>query len=274
MRLKGKTAVITGGSRGLGREIVGQLATEGVKIVIISRSKPDIVKCINDKNGMALWAKADVRKEKQMKEAFKLAKRKCKKIDIVINNAGVLFNKPIEKTSYKEIDLTLDTNIRGVITGCKLAKGYMEKGIIINTSSVAGIPGEGHEGLATYHASKFAIMGLTESFADEFKPKIKVYAVAPHRIATEMGKFIGNHPRDIAKTYLKILKGKINIKPGKYKIAGTRKGAKKKRPELKRKGGEKILHDCIKMKGKMIKPSEKEKKKTSKKNKKKRRTSK
>ncbi len=90
-----------------------------------------------------------------MENMFIKAKKHFKKINAVINNAGVLFHKPLLKTTYKEIDLMLDVNIRGTIIGCKLAKKYMKEGIIINAASVAGLPHHGQKDLATYNTTKF-----------------------------------------------------------------------------------------------------------------------
>ncbi len=229
MNLKNSTIIVTGSSRGVGREICALLAKEKSNVVAVSRTRADIVDEINKQRGEAIYVRADVSNEKQMENVFKQAKKHFDKIDGLVNNAGVLFHKPIEKTSYEEFDLTMNVNVRGTFIGCKLAKQYIKNGVIVNIASVAGLPRRGQKNISAYQASKFAIIGLTESLGDEFKPNIRVYAVAPHRIATQMSKFIGNPPSTIARVCIRVLKEKAEIGPGKYIIAGTLKQANKKR---------------------------------------------
>tara|TARA_Y100000310_G_scaffold60515_1_gene55853 strand:- start:71 stop:823 length:753 start_codon:yes stop_codon:yes gene_type:complete len=247
MKIKDKVVIVTGASKGIGEWICGLLYKEGSKIVAVSRTKAKIVDCINSSGGKAIWIKADVSNEKQFENVFKKAKKKFGGVDFLINNAGVLFNhpkKPIEKTPSKEFDITMAINLRGTWIGCKLAKRYIKKGIIVNASSVAGVPGHGEKYLSAYNASKFGIMGLTESLNEEFKPKIKVYAIAPHSVATGMSRFEGNHPKDIAKVYIRVLKEKVSLKPGKYLIAGALNQVGKKKYYLKDKKAQETFEGC------------------------------
>ena len=228
MNLKNKTIIITGASRGIGREICALLGKEGANVVAVSRTKATVTKLIeNNCSCKANWVKADVTNEKLMENVFKYAKNKFKKIDGVINNAGILISKPISKTTYKEYDQLMKVNVGGIFTGCKLAEKYMKKGVIVNASSDVGLPHHGKPNLSAYVASKFAIIGLTESLAKEFKPNIRVYAVCPHSVATGMSNFKGNSPVLIAKTYIKVLKEKARIKSGGHIVAGTLKDANK-----------------------------------------------
>jgi len=229
MNLKNSTIIVNGASRGIGREICLLLAKEKSNVVAVSRSKADVVNEIKKQGGNAIYIKADISNEKQMENVFIKTKKHFKKIDALVNNAGVLFHKPLEKTNYKEIDLMLNINIRGTIIGCKLAKKYIKKGIIVNAASVAGLPHHGQKEIATYNATKFGIIGLTEALGKEFKPNIKVYAVAPHRVATGMSGFKGNPPKAIARVYIRVLKENAGIKTGEHIIAGTLKCANTKK---------------------------------------------
>ncbi len=126
--LKNAAIIVTGASRGIGKEICMFLAKEGSNVVAVSRSKADVVDEINKQGGKALYVKADVSNEVQMENVFVKAKKRFRKVDGLINNAGVLFHKPLDKTTFKEIDLMLNVNIRGTIIGCKLAKKHIKKG--------------------------------------------------------------------------------------------------------------------------------------------------
>lgn len=224
MNLKGKVVIVTGASHGVGREICALLSKEQAIVIGVSRSFARVVDEINASGGKALYLKADVSNEKQMETVFRKIKQKFKHIDAVINNAGVLLSKSIDKTSYKDFDFVFNVNVRGEFVGCKLAKKYMAKGVIINASSDVGLMGK--PCLSVYSASKFAILGLTQSLAKEFK-RIKVFAVTPRSIATGMSDFKGNSPVLVAKKYVDILKHSEKFSSGKHFIVGTNKDANK-----------------------------------------------
>ncbi len=226
MILKNKTVIVTGASRGVGREICALLAKEGANVVAVSRSEPKVVEEIISYGGKAVWARADVSNEKEMESVFKKAKKKFGGINAVVNNAGILLSKPIDKTNYEEFEKVMKINVGGEFIGCKLARKYMKKGIIVNASSDVGFKGKPN--LSVYSASKFAVLGITESLAKEFSPSIKVYAVTPKSIATGMSNFRGNSPVLVAKAYVDILKGKIKLRPGAHYIVGKDKDSNKK----------------------------------------------
>lgn len=228
MKLKNKTIIVTGSSKGVGREICALLTNEGNNVVAVSRSRAEVVDEINEKGWEAIWVKADVSNEKDMENVFKRAIKKFRKVNGIINNAGILLSKPIDKTNYEEFDAIMKVNVRGVFIGCKLAKKYIKEGVIVNAASDVGLPHHGKKNLSAYTASKFAIIGLTEALAKEFYPKIRVYAIAPHSIATGMSGFKGNSPVLVAKAYVRALKEKIGIKSGGHVVVGTIKDANKK----------------------------------------------
>ncbi len=228
MRLKNKTIIVTGASHGVGREICALLAMEKVNVVAVSRSKANVVDEILEKGGKAIWVKANVTNMKEMENVFKKAKKKFKAIHGVVNNAGILLSKSLKETSIEEFNKVMEVNVKGEFIGCKLAERYMKKGVVVNASSDVGYKGKPN--LSVYSASKFAILGLTESLGKELKPEISVYAITPKSIATGMSNFKGNNPVLVAKAYVDALKENLKLKSGKHKIVGTDKNANKSWP--------------------------------------------
>lgn len=227
MDLKNKTIIVTGASRGIGREICALLGREGANVVSLSRTPAKVMKFVEECGCKAKWIRADVTKERMMENVFRYAKRKFGRIDGVINNAGIIIPKPIDKISYGEFDKLVAVNVRGVYTGCKLARKYMKKGVIVNASSDVGLLSYAKPNLSAYIASKAAVLGITGSLAKEFGSNIKVYAVCPHSVATGMSNFRGNSPVLVAKVYINLLKERVKVKSGGYVIAGTLKDANK-----------------------------------------------
>jgi 3-oxoacyl-[acyl-carrier protein] reductase len=189
MDLKNKTAIITGSSRGLGREIALKLAEKGSNIVVnYNRSKEHAKKTLEGVESLgcsAILAKADVTNRKEVKEMVERTIRKFGAIDVLINNAGIAG----KHRSIKEIDdddwnNVLSTNLTGVFIVTQEVLRYMKKGKIVNISSVAGRMG-GVIG-AHYSASKAGIIGFTFSLARELAPNILVNAIAPGPIDTEI----------------------------------------------------------------------------------------
>jgi NAD(P)-dependent dehydrogenase (short-subunit alcohol dehydrogenase family) len=191
MKLDGKTAVVTGGGRGIGRTIALALAKEGADIATFSRTESEI-KSVNKeilslgRNSIAMVA--DVRKSSDVKRVFKEALKKFGKIDILINNAGIAMLKLHHEMTEKEWDAIIDTNLKGVFLCCKEVLPNMLKqksGVIVNISSGAGKTG--FPEFSAYSASKFGVIGFTESIAHENENKgIRVYAVCPGSIDTKL----------------------------------------------------------------------------------------
>jgi 3-oxoacyl-[acyl-carrier protein] reductase len=191
MRLKGKAALVTGAGRGIGRAIALALAREGCDLAICSRTTKELYRTAREiqKLGREVFAApCDVRKASQVQKFVEGALRNFGKIDILVNNAGVAIWKRLDETSEDEWDKVLDTNLKGPFLFCKFIVPHMRKrkeGVIVNISSGAGKKGYGN--FSVYCASKFGVVGLTESLADELsKEKVRVYAVCPGGVATKM----------------------------------------------------------------------------------------
>lgn len=190
MSLKGQTAIVTGGGRGIGRAICLSLAKEGANIVIVARHREEIeetARMVKNIGSRFLEIQADVRNEADVEGMILKTIEKCGRIDILVNNAGVVHMNHIEETSIEEYDEMMDTNVKGTFLCTKYAVPYLEKsenGKIINISSGAGK--HGLSDLSVYCASKFAVNGMTEALASELSGRVMVYSVCPGAVDTEM----------------------------------------------------------------------------------------
>jgi len=190
--LKGKTAVITGSGRGLGKAIALRLGYMGANIVLNDIVSSDAIDATADEfAGLGFptaASKGDVRSLEDVKTLCKVAVDRFGSLDILINNAGITRDKPIAMMSEDDWDDVLDINLKGAFMCIKCASRYMIRqrgGKIINIASVAGIMG--NAGQANYSASKAGLIGLTKSAARELAPRgITCNAVAPGFIVSRM----------------------------------------------------------------------------------------
>jgi len=194
-KMKNKTAIITGGGRGIGKEITILLGKQGANVVVCSRTESEInsvVKEIKQLNSQVsvLGVKCDVSISSQVNSLVKSAEKfGSKTIDILVNNAGVAFNKKLIDTSEEEWNQTINTNLKGAFLFAKAVVPYMisnRSGVIINVNSGAGKVG--FSNLSAYCASKFGLLGLAESLALEVGTyeNIRVMTVFLGQVATKM----------------------------------------------------------------------------------------
>src|SRR5215216_6425695 len=194
-KMKNKTAIITGGGRGIGKEITILLGKQGANVVVCSRTESEInsvVKEIKQLNSQVsvLGVKCDVSISSQVNSLVKSAEKfGSKTIDILVNNAGVAFNKKLIDTSEEEWDQTINTNLKGAFLFTKAVLPYMiarKSGVILNVNSGAGKAG--FSNLSSYCASKFGLLGLAESLALELSEyqNIRVLTIFLGEVATRM----------------------------------------------------------------------------------------
>lgn len=190
MEFKGKVALVTGGSQGIGRAIAERLAKEGADIVLadISEKVKENASQIEKMGVKAIGVVGSVAIEEDVKNLFKEINSKFGKLDICINNAGISIDGLTMRFSANDFDKVISVNLRSVFLVSKEAMLMMMKnkyGRIVSISSIVGIRGNG--GQPGYSASKAGIIGLTKTMASEVaKRNITVNAVAPGFIETSM----------------------------------------------------------------------------------------
>ncbi len=192
MSLAGKVAVVTGGSRGIGRAICLQFAELGAKVVINYVSRPDAAEktkaLVETMGGECLMVKFDVSKTSEVQEAFKQITADCGRIDILVCNAGVTRDGLLATMKEEAWDQVMDVNLKGAFNCIKAGCRPMMKqrwGRIIVITSVVGFAG--NAGQANYSAAKAGLVGLTRSSARELASRgITVNCVAPGYIDTDM----------------------------------------------------------------------------------------
>jgi len=190
--LSGKVALITGASRGIGKEIALELSRLGAEVFINYSSSDEkaeeVVNSIKNLGGKAHKLKFDVSKEDSVSLAFEEIIKINGTIDILINNAGITRDGLLMRMKSEQWDDVLNTNLKGVFLCTKYASKFMMKkrsGSIVNISSVVGIIG--NPGQANYSAAKAGVIGFTKTCAKEFASRgINVNAIAPGFIETEM----------------------------------------------------------------------------------------
>lgn len=188
-QFKGKTAIVTGSTRGIGKAIALRLGEEGANLVLSYRKRDeDAEKTLEEfkkKNIKAIAVKGDLSRMEECQNVIDRAEGEFGKIDILINNAGVGFFRFFKDIDEKLVNKTIDADLKSVIYCSLFASRKMQEGVIINMSSITGIlPGEG---LPIYSAVKAGIIALTKSMAIELSPKIRVNAIAPGLVVTELG---------------------------------------------------------------------------------------
>jgi 3-oxoacyl-[acyl-carrier protein] reductase len=196
MGLEGKIAVVTGGSRGIGRAICIRLASMGALVYINYVSRSDAAEetkeIIQTAGGRAEIVRFDVAESKAVEDAFKSIIAEAGAIDILVNNAGITRDGLMARMKESDWDEVMNTNLKGAFLCAKAASKVMMKkkwGRIINISSVSGVAG--NPGQVNYSAAKAGLIGLTKSMAREYASRnITVNSVAPGYIETEMTEYL------------------------------------------------------------------------------------
>jgi NADP-dependent 3-hydroxy acid dehydrogenase YdfG len=189
--IEGKVVVITGASSGLGEATARLLSAQGASVVLGAR-RVDRIQPLADeligRGGKALAVATDVTQRDQVQKLVDAAVQTYGRVDVMLNNAGLMPQAPLERLKVDEWDRMIDVNIKGVLYGIAAALPYMKQqkaGHIINVSSVAG-----HKvgpGFAVYAATKHAVRALSEGLRQEVKPyNIRTTVISPGAVATEL----------------------------------------------------------------------------------------
>jgi len=188
MTLKDKVAIVTGGGRGIGMAIAQTLAEKGANVALAARTLQEINAAAKRIGRKAFAVQTDITNEKSVQNLVRKTLAKFGGIDILINNAGTGFAKPILKTSLEDWDLVIDTNLKGTFLCSRTVSAEMIKrrnGAIINIASAAGTKGYANQ--AAYCASKHGVVGFSRVLALELKPyNIKVHTICPGGVDTTL----------------------------------------------------------------------------------------
>lgn len=202
--LSGKTAVVTGASKGIGRAIAVALGEHGAHVVVnyngSEQAAKETVQAITEKGGSAEAMKFNVADYTETSEAIPEIIQKHGKLDILVNNAGITKDGLMMRMSEEDFDAVINTNLKGAFTTCKAVSRQMMKqrsGKVINISSVSGVLG--NAGQANYASAKAGLIGLTKSMARELASRgVTVNAVAPGFIETDMTKVLSEQVKEAA----------------------------------------------------------------------------
>jgi NADP-dependent 3-hydroxy acid dehydrogenase YdfG len=233
--LKGKVALVTGGTRGIGRAIAEMLLAEGCSVSICGRRQEDVDKAIRElsaKHGGKVAGKAaDVRRNEEVAELFRFTDREFGGLDVLVNNAGVGVFRSVNELSIEEWKYVVETNLHGVFYATREALTRFATrgaGFIVNISSLAGK--NPFAGGAAYNASKFGLTGFSEAtMLDMRQENVRVSYIMPGSVDTAFSSQGGGAnwkiwPEDIAETVRTVLRmpertliSRVEIRPSRPK---------------------------------------------------------
>lgn len=206
--LSGKVAVVTGGTRGIGLDIVRIYLKNNAKVVLFGSKEESVAKALaslkeENPNYEVSGYYPNLTSEAELSSVFQKIKEQYGKVDILVNNAGISSKTPLLEYTEEEFDNVVNINIKAVFMCSKVAVPYLKetKGVILNTSSMVSVYGQPSG--VMYPASKFAVNGMTKSLSRELAPMgIRVNAVAPGITETDM---VRNLPQEMIEPLIKTI---------------------------------------------------------------------
>lgn len=226
--LRGQTVLVTGASRGIGHATARAFLQEGARVALCARDPQrlrDAEQALAEEGEVAGFA-ADVRDPAQLGEAFDAAAARLGPVEVLVNNAGALWVGAFAEQPLESITQMLDVNVKGVLHATRLVLPAMLErgaGVIVNVASGAGLSGIPE--LVTYSASKFAVVGFTETLQAELGERgLRVHAVCPGKVATDMqvlysGRKVGIAPEHVAERIVALAAGRGG-RPGRCVTVG------------------------------------------------------
>jgi len=204
LKLQGKVAIVTGASRGIGRAIAKSFAREGANVVInYNASETQASDLFNELvagGSNAILAKADVSKKQEVKNMVDKTLTEWGRVDVLVNNAGILIPKDFLETTEEDFDRIIGVNLKGTFFCCQLVAPIMRrqgKGKIINIASVSALVQPSGLRFTDYVSSKAGIIGLTRSLAVNLGPNISVNAICPGTIETDIIAFMPDQTKKL-----------------------------------------------------------------------------
>lgn len=189
MRLKGKISIITGAASGIGKATAEKFVREGATVAVCDidlQAAQNIVEELKSKGGVAIAYRVDVTQPEQIAEMVADVKTRYRRIDVLVNNAGIVMDAQLIKMTEEQFDRVIDINLKGVYNCARAVVDTMVEqggGVILNASSVVGV--YGNFGQTNYAASKFGVIGFAKTWAKELGKKgIRANAVCPGFVAT------------------------------------------------------------------------------------------
>ncbi|HYE16125.1 MAG TPA: SDR family oxidoreductase [Pyrinomonadaceae bacterium] len=231
MDYRGKTAIVTGSTKGIGRAIAEALVRDGVNVCVSGRSIEEVSETVRELDslgeGSATGAACDVRVNEEAEALVAHTVEEFGGVDVLVNNAGIGIFKTVEETSPEEFRAVLETNLFGVFYCCRAAIPEMKRrggGYIINISSLAGA--NPHPRMSAYNASKFGLNGFSEALMQEVRhDDIKVSYVMPGSVNTAFGgdepgeeKAWQLQPEDVARVVTDLLRHDARSLPSRVEL--------------------------------------------------------
>jgi NAD(P)-dependent dehydrogenase (short-subunit alcohol dehydrogenase family) len=235
MNLNGKVAIVTGGTKGIGRGIAEALVREGMNVCVSARHEDEVERAVSELGelggGLAAGAVCDVRDYDEVRALIEHTVAEFSGVDVLVNNAGIGIFGRVEETAPEDFRAVLETNLFGVFYCCHEAIPRMKErggGYIINISSLAGT--NAHPQMSAYNASKFGLNGFSEALMQEVRhDNIKVSYIMPGSVNTAFGNDEPSEerswqlqPEDIARVVVDLLHHDERSLPSRVEIRPSR----------------------------------------------------
>ena len=227
MKLENKVALITGGSRGIGKAVAAAFAHEGAKLALCARSTDELQQTVAELHGMKAQAQGwpcDVTMESSVKDFVHEAQRAFGRIDILVNNAGVMTRPaPMVELEVRKWDYTIAVNLRGPFLVTQAVLPFMLKqksGSVINVSSTIGRGA--YANFVAYATSKWGLEGFTQTLAAELRSShIRMNSVEPGYVATKLTGYRGSNPESVTDVFVYLASDESKSVTGKMLSSST-----------------------------------------------------